>query len=200
MTHHLNVRVAWHDNRWKGEVCRAPSANAFCVDLDRIRAERDDAAEDRLAGKAFGDIEPAKLPPCRAEAGVFMNEREWWRVVQHPYQDMEAAARTHGHLRPTRIRVPPFSTFAVPFFWMLRESQERIEQELADPLPPDEEPPFKSAWVFGRERQEALCNYFFDRLTEEKSLVFFYTKGGHPLGDGVPRLVVAVGRVCSNAP
>lgn len=46
---HLNVRVPWHDSRWAGTVCSAPSCNSFCVDLDRIREERDDAYEDQVA-------------------------------------------------------------------------------------------------------------------------------------------------------
>jgi ATP-dependent exoDNAse (exonuclease V) alpha subunit len=181
-------------------VCRAPSANAFCVDLDRIREERSDAAEDAIAGIAFADLKPEQLPPCRAEGGAFMNEREWWRVVQHPYQEVKSASGTHGHLRSTRIRVPPYSTFATPFLWMLRDSQERIDEGQASPLPPDEEPPFNSAWVFGRERQEALTSLFFDRLTPSQSLVFFYTKSGHPLDESISRLVVGVGQVTSIAP
>ena len=39
---HLTARVAWHDSRWNGSVCRQPSCNAFCAALDRIREERDD--------------------------------------------------------------------------------------------------------------------------------------------------------------
>ena len=85
-----------------------------------------------------------------------MNSRKWWRVVEHPYQGIRGAQKTHGHLRPTRVRVPPFSTFAIPFNWMLRDSQERLDEELPTPLPPDETPPFNTAWVFGRERQEAF--------------------------------------------
>ena len=42
------------------------------------------------------------------------------------------------------MKVPPYSTFAVPFRWMLRENQEEIEGALSSPLPPDEEPPFKT--------------------------------------------------------
>ena len=39
---HLTARVAWHDSRWNGRVCRTPSCNSFCTALDRIREERDD--------------------------------------------------------------------------------------------------------------------------------------------------------------
>ena len=195
MTHHLNVRVAWHDNRWNGAVCLNPSANSFCVDLDRIRAERDDAKLDRHAGKWFAELAPADHPPCKAESGAFMNSREWTREFNHPYRDIPKTKATHGHLKPTFVKVPPFSTFAVPFNWMLRESQERLDESLAVELPPDEPSPFPSAWVFGRARQEAICDTFFGRLTPGQSLVFFYTKSGHPLDEAISRLLIGVGRI-----
>ena len=55
--------------------------------------------------------------------------------------------------------------------------------------------PFPTPWVFGRDRQEALLNLVFDKLTDEKSLAFFYCKEGQPLGDLHTRLVVGVGRI-----
>ena len=122
--HHLNVRVAWHDNKWNGTICKNPCSNAFCVDFDRIRAERDDAAEERLAGKFFGELKSAQHPPCKAESGAFMNSREWVREFEHPYQDIKQLADRHGQLRQTRVTVEPFSTFAVPFNWMLKRRAE----------------------------------------------------------------------------
>lgn len=192
---HLNVRVAWHDNKWDGTVCGFPGENAFCVDLDRIRQERDDSAETKLANTPFSNLAPDQLPPCKAEGGAFMNTTEWVRVVDHPYKSIKQAQETPGHLLPTNIKVPPFTTFAVPFNWMLRESQGRIDNSLPEPLPPDEESPFNSAWVFSRKRQEALSHLFFKQLTVDQSLVFFYTKSGHPLGDAIPRLLVGVGEI-----
>ena len=50
---HLTIRVAWHDSRWDGTICRAPSDNAFCIALDRIRETSRDDKEDRLAGKGY---------------------------------------------------------------------------------------------------------------------------------------------------
>lgn len=192
---HLTIRVAWHDNYWNGAICQRPSKNPFCTALDRIREERDDEAEDKIAGKGFWEIDPSQLPPCKAEAGAFMNEHEWSRLLIHPYQNNPKAKPTHGHLLPTTITVPPYSTFAVPFELMLKENQEDIQNSLPEQLPMDMESPFPTPWVFGRERQVALLDSFFGKFTEGKSLVLFYTKEGHPIGDDINRLVVGIGLI-----
>jgi len=197
---HLSLRVAWHDSRWDGRVCKLPSNNSFCVALDRIREERDDATENTIAGRSWGTLKPEQLPPCKAESGAFMNPEEWVRAFEHPYANIPKAVETHGHLRPTSIKVPPYSTFAVPFAWMLRSEQECIDNKFPDSIPKDEKPPFPSPWVFGRERQEALLRLFFGRLVPDRSLGFFYCKEGQPLGDNYSRLIMGVGRITSIAP
>ena len=199
---HLTIRVAWHDSRWNGAVCREPSCNSFCVTLDRIRDTRNDTQEDANAGKFWHELRSNQLPPCHAESGGFMNEHDWSRTFKHAYQDIESANETHGHLLPTTVKLPPFSTFAVPFASMLRSSQEAIEAGLPQPLPPDEKAPFAkpTSWVFGKARQEALLNLFFDQVKAGSSLAFFYCKEGQPLGDTVSRLVVGVGKVDSVGP
>ena len=196
---HLTTRVAWHDSRWGGSVCRLPSCNSFCTALDRIREERDEDAEDVLACTPWHELRPEQLPPCQAESGAFMNPTGWIRRFKHPYADIKKAAGTHGHLLPTTVEVPPFATFAVPFAWMLRSEQNAIDDQLPTLLPPDDEPPFKSSWVFGRTRQEAILSLFSSRLTAERSLVFFYCKEGQPLGDTISRLVIGVGRITNLA-
>ena len=197
---HLTARVAWHDFRWNGTVCRKPSCNSFCAALDRIREERDDAREDALAGKRWCALNPDELPACKAESGAFMNEDEWSRRFVHPYAGIKKAEETPGHLKPTLVKVPSYATFVVPFAWMLRSEQKAIDERLPIPLPPDEDSPFASPWVFGRERQEAILKLFSSRLTPERSLVFFYCKEGQPLGDTISRLVMGVGRIATLAP
>ena len=98
-------------------------------------------------------------------------------------------------MRPTPVEAPQYATFAVPFAWMTRRDQEEIANRLPNRLPEDREPPFPTAWVFGRQRQEALLTTFFQALTPSKSLVFFYTKEGQPISDAINRLVVGVGRL-----
>lgn len=200
MTFHLNVRVAWHDNRWNGTVCNDPLLNSYCLDLERIRSSRLDAQEVKFRSRLFADMAPDELPPCKAESGAFMNQQQWVRSVEHPYASNKKTKETHGHLLKTNIPVPPYSTFAVPFYWMLRGNQDELQAQLPQALPPDEEPPFPSPWVFSKARQRAICDLFFGRLTTGRSLVFFYTKSGHPLEEAYSRLVVAVGLVESKAP
>ncbi|MBQ0942292.1 ATP-dependent RecD-like DNA helicase [Ideonella sp. 4Y16] len=200
MTFHLNVRVAWHDNRWNGTVCNDPLLNSYCLDLERIRSSRLDLKEVQFKGRLFADIPPDDLPPCKAESSAFMSQHQWVRTVEHPYASNKKTQATHGHLLKTNIPVPPYSTFAVPFYWMLRGNQDELQSQLPQELPPDEDPPFPSPWVFSKARQRAICNLFFGRLTAGRSLVFFYTKSGHPLEEAYSRLVVGVGLVESRSP
>ena len=195
MLSHLDVRVPWHDARWDGTVCRAPRRNSFCLDLDTIHETRNDALEERLAGRHIADLALDQQPACRRESGAFMSSREWWQERVHPYATVKAARETHAHLLPTRVRMPAYSTLATPFWWMLQQNQEHVDARSAEPLPPDDEAPFRSAWVFGRARQEAIGELFFGRPTAGSSLVVFYTKSGHPLGESINRLVVGIGRL-----
>ena len=191
---HLTIRVAWHDSQWNGSVCAQPALNSFCPALARIR-ENKMPDEDKLAGRGFDTLSPAELPPCKAESAFFMSPRPWVREFDHPYRQNKKCAVTHGNMKKRLLGVPAFSAIAVPFNWMLRKNQMQIDQRLLQPLPTDPVPPFHSPWVFGRQRQEAVVDEVFGRLTEEKSLALFYTKEGHPLGDGIRRLVVGIGRI-----
>jgi hypothetical protein len=192
---HLTQRVAWHDRQWDGHVCDHPKDNSSCLALDRIREGRDDALEEELAGRSFAELTREQMPPCEAEGGAFMNSEAWTRTIVHPYQSIPKAAETHGHLLPTPVEVPPFSTFAIPFSRMQRRVQDELEERSPVPLPSDVDPPFPTAWVFGADRQAALLDQFFQPIDPETSLVFFYTKEGQPISDSISRLVVGVGRI-----
>ena len=194
------MRVAWHDAAWDGTVCRHPSANPYCVALERVRKERLDEKEDGLAERRWADLQATELPPCIAESGGFMSSHPWKRLFKHPYQDNSKVSETHGVLEPTEIPVPAYASFAVPFWWMLTANQTEIEARVPAGLPPDERAPFPTAWVFGQARQNALLEHMFGHVNDDdspgpSSLVFFYTKEGHPLSQDLTRLVVGVGEV-----
>lgn len=197
---HLTLRVPWHDARWDGTICRRPADNPFCLCLPRIREGKNIEAEMKMAGASFAELASDALPPCIEESGGFMNEKEWRRTFTHPYSSIKAAAATHASLRPTTFAVPAFSTFAVPFRWMLRSNAEQTEALIGRPIPPDEDPPFRSPWVFSPERQVAILDHFFDSFSPGGSVVALYTKEGHPLGDALSRLIVGVGSISKVGP
>lgn len=186
---HLSIRVAWHDNGWKATVCKNPSQNSCCAMLPRIYSGKNDALEDSYADMDFDDV-PTGLLPCLAESAAFMNNTEWRRTFVHPYKE---SSEKHKKLLPTELTIPPYSTFSVPFWWMLRSSQSKIEEMFPEPLPQDEEPPFHTSWVFGKARQEALLNLFFKNISSDNSMAFFYTKNGNAVDEKVSRLIVGVG-------
>ena len=200
---HLTQRVAWHDSRWNGRVCRAPSGNPYCIALPEVHRQRKDELEDTMAEQSWdriGGKGNPYFPPCARESGAFMSERPWQREFEHPYANVRETNSTHGQLLPTLVPVPAHSTFAVPYNWMLLSEQKKLDARLAQQLPPDEDGPFeRPTWVFGRARQEAILESFFSNLRAQRSLVFFYTKDGNPLGDSVNRLVVGVGEITSIA-
>jgi hypothetical protein len=196
---HISIRVAWHDSKWNGAVCTEPSCNSYCAALDRIREEKNEVAEEQFKGRAWAELSPANLPVCSKESSGFMNVRAWRREFEHPYAGNKKATDTHGALKPVTIEVPPFTTFTVPFAMMLNQFQKSIEDCSPDPLPKETQAPFHSAFVFGRERQEALLERFFAKVEPERSLVFFYTKEGQPVEEGLNRLVVGLGRVISKS-
>jgi len=47
---HLSIRVPWNDTGWTETVCKCPADNIACLILPRIRENREDEKEAKLAG------------------------------------------------------------------------------------------------------------------------------------------------------
>ncbi len=188
---HISIRVAWHDNKWNGSVCNHPSENSYCIHLPRIYAEKKHE-EDQLANTHWSDLDSDALPPCKAESGGFMSPKKYLREFQHPYSNRQNLP--HNKLKSTTFEVPAFSTFSVPFKWMLRKNQKSIGEEFPG-LAKDESPPFATSWVYGPERQIGILKTFFGEIVPKQSLVVLYTKSGNPVDEEVRRLIVGIGEV-----
>lgn len=61
---HISVRVPWHDDEWRGTVCKAPKLNGACLRLPRIAESRNDDAEQTVAGKSIENLDQSKWPCC----------------------------------------------------------------------------------------------------------------------------------------
>lgn len=194
---HLSIRVPWHDTGWNGTICTAPSQNAACLALTRIREARDDQAEDALRSRPIDELPGAYRPPCLFEHATFMSPRETTLIVRHPYAEF---SKSHAHFRPTELRLPPFSAGCIPYRWMLAESgRELASQHGLDLRDEDEELVhdllgFKTSWIQERRNQALLLDTFFSAVQPKTSLAFFYAKRT-PLSDAPGRAIVGVGVV-----
>lgn len=193
---HISIRIPWHDTGWDGRVCAAPRLNGACLKLKRIAENRDDAAEESVAGKSIRDLPQAKWPSCIAERVGFMAPFEYVREANHPYN--RGPETSHGHFKSTAMRHPPYSAPAVAFAWMLRETMEAMGEEHALDVQADREPDlgFKTQWIQERLNQTALLDCFAGHLKPERSLCFFYAKQVPFVEDTAGgRILIGVGRV-----
>lgn len=193
---HISIRVPWHDTGWDGRVCAAPALNASCLKLKRIAENRDDAAEESVAGKRLDELPEAQWPACVAERMGFMAPFEYVRWADHPYN--RGPDSSHGHFKSTPLRHPPFSAPAVPFSWLLRENMETLAEDHELDVRPEREPDlgFKSQWVQDYRNHTALLDGFAGHLRPERSLCFFYAKQAPLVEDSVGgRILIGVGRV-----
>jgi hypothetical protein len=204
------VRVPWHDASWDGTVCKFPRKNASCLALNRIGATKDDALEEKYAGKRLDEVPSRDAPPCFAERVNFLSPRAQQRQAHHAYSD---TSEHHSHICDTPFRHQAYSAAATPFGWLLKErawgkdwKKGRVDsQSLAErygieasPEYEPEEPDWleKRPWIQGAKNQKALLNAFFDALKPERSLVFVYAKRT-PLTDDEQWIIVGVGSITS---
>lgn len=193
---HISIRVPWHDTGWDGRVCAAPRLNGSCLKLKRIAEDRDDAAEEAVAGKRLDELPQAHWPACAAERMGFMAPFEYVRMANHPYN--RGPDTSHGHFKPTPLRHPPYSAAVVPFAWLLHDAMETLGEEHALDVQAEREPDlgFKTQWVQEHLNQTALLGCFAGHLKPEQSLCFFYAKQVPFVEDAAGgRILIGVGRV-----
>lgn len=191
---HISIRVPWHDDGWRGTVCKAPKLNAACLKLPRITEKKDENAEDAVAGKSIKILERKDWPCCISERATFMADFPIVRLANHPYT--ETSPKTHGHFGETECRQPPYSAPAVPFLWMRKDQAERYTREYDLDVDEDREPdlPFTTGWMQDLRNQRPLLDCFFGHIRPEQSLCFFYAKQV-PFVEEFGRIIVGVGRV-----
>ena len=195
MATNLSIRVPWHDSQWNGTVCLDPEANCHCVDYKNILLHKRISRELPVRGKPFARF----LPPCAKESGGFLSPVDWQIEHQHPYAGIDRVAETHGHLKKTTRSVPRFTALGVPFRWLSREDLESVGWLLACSACSR-----RKGIRLGASRlrgcstptlQAEILNAFYESVEEDTSLALFYTKGAHPLGEDIPRLVVGIGSI-----
>ena len=189
MTTHLSVRLAWHDNGWDGRICKAPHLNSYCIAHEHIRDARDDNKERQSSGEALADLD-GWLPPCSRDPGAFA-PRGFRLRHEDPLEFRKLPAVEED--------IPAYSACPAPYRWMLEEHFRDIceTEDLSIPSSPRDR---DGGWVQEPERQIALLNHFWGKLSLGSSLVFFYSNQGNPLDEQSARVVVGVGRLSDIRP
>ena len=167
--------------------------------LKRIREERKDAAQDKVAGRAWSELTDAELPACLTERGAALNAKAYSISSRHPFAEL--SAKTHGHFATNSFRLPPYSVQTIPFRWTRKDDAQAIADRFALPFDIAREPQlgFKSPWLNDFKNQQIMLGTFFSALQSEKSLIFLYAKRT-PLADDPRRVLVGVGRITSVGP
>lgn len=159
-----------------------------------IREHRDDALEQRLCGRAFGDLAGLPqpyLPPCSRDANAF---GEGSFVLTHT-DPLEGRG-----LPSVAEEIPPYSSCPTPYRWMLEGNFESICEEEGLLIPGPRRAGGGSTWVMEDDRQRALLGHFWGKIERGRSLVFYYVNRGNAVDDEAARLIVAVSRIADIAP
>ena len=112
---HISIRVPWHDDGWRGTVCKMPEQNLSCLRVPRISDHRSNPKKSQcepVRGRSLQDLDPKAWPCCVPERAMFMAPFEYTGVATDPY--FESSSATHGHFAPTSLRHPPYSAPAIP--------------------------------------------------------------------------------------
>jgi hypothetical protein len=168
--HHISIRVPWHDDQWRGTVCKRPQDNGACVALPEIAEAKRDEVEMCIAGRRFDELEEAELPPCVKERATFMAPFTLRRMLTHPYKETDSAV--HRDLQTMRLQQPPFSAACIPFKWMRREFADGLAKGWRldyDPAREPTEPRWlaEAGWVQDGRNQRAMLDGFFSTIKPE---------------------------------
>jgi exodeoxyribonuclease V alpha subunit len=174
---HVTLRVAWHDNKWNGTICKDPESNTYCNGFnsllsERIRKRKDDNidAEIQNKGKAIKDID--YLPPC------------FWSVNLFGKDPMKA--RHDNPAAPTLIpleeELPANSMYSWPFAVSFNRTNAEVAKDGAYP----------------RNLEQVRIPRFTAKLKEDQSIAFMYAKFSNPLTEEEQQyLVVGAGIIDS---
>jgi exodeoxyribonuclease V alpha subunit len=174
---HITLRVAWHDNKWNGTICKDPANNTFCNGFnsllsERIRKRKEENMDQELDNKGMPLNKIDYLPPCFWSANLFGDEKV---NITH---DNPAAST----LIPITSKLPPRSILSWPFaISFTRTTKEQNE-----------------SGAYPKNLEEVRIPRFSSKMHEGKSIAFMYAKFSNPITEEEQQyLVVGAGIIDS---
>ena len=175
MPNHITIRMAWHDNKWNGHICKDPKNNSYCVGphsllSERLARNKDEELEQDHKEKKLDEIEEY-LPPCFWSSNAFGTERCHIKH-NHPFEDID---------KTIEEELEPYSVFTWPF--KLSFVRDREKKRRHGDYPP---------------KLEEITNKYFNRLELGKSIAFFYLNYSNPISAEEHRYALLGCSVISN--
>lgn len=171
---HVTFRVAWHDNKWDGSICKDPLKNRYCNGFhsllsERLRKRKEKNIEQELAYK--GQLITGEyVPPCFWSVNLFGNQN---LTVKH---DNPA----DPGLTLIEEELPAQSMFSWPFAVSFTRTNEQMKADGAYP----------------RNLESVRIPKFNNAVGKGQSVAFMYAKFSNPLTEEDQQyLVVGCGLV-----
>jgi len=192
--HHLSVRVPWHDDEWRGTVCKQPSLNGACTKITRIGRHKKEESEQKIAGESYENLLRGQVPYCFQENSAFMAEFPMDFNLKH---DQYGWLK----LRPAKLDVPAYSLIVKPFRWLKKNSVKEFNRNLRLDLDGSREeyPDFDSPWLNNADNIEKILRAFKSHLEPQNSLCFIYATHV-PFIEGEEKVLIGVGRISEDLP
>ena len=145
---HVTIRMAWHDNKWNGKICRDPEGNVHCIGNYSLLSPRIQRRRRLNIETSYRNNEISKtiqeqeyLPPCYWSINA-LGSKGYTTVDHHPFGDTDE--RFAKEVPPIVEKLEPYSVFT----WYFRlgyakegsldryvpreELKERVEEYLSD--------------------------------------------------------------------
>ena len=171
---HVTFRVAWHDNKWDGSICKDPLKNRYCSGFhsllsERLRKRKEKNLEQELAFKGQ-PITEEYVPPCFWSVNLFSKQNI---TVKH---DNPA----DPGLSLIKEELPAQSMFSWPFAVSFTRTNEHMKADGAYP----------------RNLESVRIPKFNNAVRKGQSVAFMYSKFSNPLTEEDQQyLVVGCGLV-----
>lgn len=158
-TRHLTVRMAWHDNKWDGKICKEPELNVYCngehsLLSARIARNKNTELENQNKCIKIDKIEGYQ-PPCFWSCNAFSNQ-ECKIKHDHPFEGIE--------VEPIKENMSSYSVFTWPFRISFNHGNTKTEGTY---------PPIK--------KLEKNVEDYFTKIKENETIIFFYLNFDNPI-------------------
>lgn len=173
-TQHVTFRVAWHDNKWDGSICKDPLKNRYCSGFhsllsERLRKRKERNLENEIKFKGQ-PVTEEYVPPCFWSINLFGNNDI---TVKH-----DNPAEPKLELIPENL--PANAMFSWPFAVAFSRTNEQIKADGAYP----------------KNLETVRIPKFQSTVKTNKSIAFMYAKFSNPLTEEEQQyLVVGCGLV-----